>query len=275
MIGLTQLGSFLINVSAVTAGVLGAAGAVPIAGNGVMTLSNIIGPILVMIAGGGAALAYIIPMLPFLFWVLAVTGYFLLVVEAVVAASLWAVAHLKMDGEGISGDSARQGYLMILALLMTPVLMVFGYIVGMTIFRVTSGIIDIGFYYALAGLDGGPLTWLVGTAAVAVLIVISYIIMIERSFSLVSELPSRVLAWIGTRAEVTRGEEARMQGAAVAAGAGAGVITRSVGASAGAVSGRAASAIANSRNRIENGGTSGQKNSSISGPGDTGGASRS
>lgn len=271
MIGLTQLGSFLINVSAVTAGVLGAAGAVPIAGNGVMTLSNIIGPILVTIAGGGAALAYIIPMLPFLFWVLAVTGYFLLVVEAVVAASLWAVAHLKMDGEGISGDSARQGYLMILALLMTPVLMVFGYIVGMTIFRVTSGIIDIGFYYALAGLDGGPLTWLVGTAAVAVLIVISYIIMIERSFSLVSELPSRVLAWIGARAEVTRGEEARMQGAAIAAGAGAGVLTRGVGATGGYIAGRGAKQIEALTNRASEGGR--QKTTSISGPGDNGGAS--
>lgn len=274
MIGLTQLGNFLINVSAGISAALAAAGAIPVAGGGVNTLATIIGPILVTIAGGGAALAFILPMLPFLFWVLAVTGYFLLVVEAVVASSLWAVAHLKMDGEGISGDSARQGYLMVLALLMTPVLMIFGYIVGMTIFRVTSGIIDIGFYYALSGLDGGPLTWLVGMAALAVLIVVSYIIMIERSFSLVSEFPTRVLAWIGGRAEVTRGEEARMQGAAVAAGAGAGIASRGVGAFAGGTTRRIGTTIADRRNRGSNGGGGGdQKNTAITGPGDTGSAS--
>ena len=172
----------------------------------------------ISIAAGGV-LMFIIPMMPFFFWVIGVTGYFLLVAEAIVASSIWAIAHMRMDGEGISGDSARQGYMMVLALLLTPVLMIFGFIVGMAIFRVTGQLVNAGYGYAVTGIMGSnPLPWLVGLVSLSVLQVLIFLVLIERSFSLITEFPTRVLNWIGARADLTRGEEDRVRMAAVGAG---------------------------------------------------------
>ena len=79
------------------------------------------------LAAIGISQSFILPLMPFFYWVLAVVGYFLLVVEAVVASSVWALSHLRLDGEGISGESGRQGWMMLLALLLTPALMILGY----------------------------------------------------------------------------------------------------------------------------------------------------
>lgn len=180
------------------------------------------------LAATGTSMAFILPMLPFILWVISVTGYFLLVAEAIVAANLWAIAHLRMEGEGFAGQSAQQGYLLILSLFLTPILMIFGFLIGMMIFKVTSAIIDMGFYYMLSSLGvGGSLSWLFGIIAVSVMIVLSYIVLIERSFSLVSEFPNRVLRWIGGSADVSSNEGRAQQaalGTAVTSG-GAGVTT--------------------------------------------------
>lgn len=226
IIGLTQMGNLMLTASTVFALALAVGAAVPVIGGGAIALAQIMGPIIIALGTGGASLSFILPMMPFLFWNLAVTGYFLLVVEAVIAANLWAVAHLKMDGEGIAGDSARQGYILVLSLLLTPILMIFGYLVGMAIFRVTTSLLNMGFYYALSGLSGNFFVWVVGLAVLTFLMVLSYIVLIERSFSLVSEFPGRVLAWIGGHAAVATGEEGRIRMAAVgsasASGAGLG-----------------------------------------------------
>ena len=48
-------------------------------------------PAIGVLWAAGALLQLILPMMPWILWVVAVTGYFLLVVEAVVGVSLWAV----------------------------------------------------------------------------------------------------------------------------------------------------------------------------------------
>jgi len=222
IVGLTQIGNMMITLAGAITLVLAGAALIPFASGAAATIAPVVGPLIIALGTGGASLSFVLPMLPFLFWNLAVTGYFLLVVEAVIAANLWAVAHLKMDGEGIAGDSARQGYILVLSLLMTPILMIFGYLVGMAIFRVTTGLLNMGFYYALTGLSGNFFVWLVGVAVLTFLMVMAYIVLIERSFSLVSEFPGRVLAWIGGQAHVATGQEDRIRMAAVGAAASAG-----------------------------------------------------
>lgn len=221
IIGLTHMGNIMMTAAILLTAAVAGAAIIPVAGGAAIAVAPILGPLIVALGTGGASLSFILPMMPFLFWNLAVTGYFLLVVEAVIAANLWAVAHLKMDGEGIAGDSARQGYLLLLSLLMTPVLMIFGFIVGMAIFRVTTGLLNMGFYYALTGLSGNLLVWLIGMAVMTFLMVLSYIVLIERSFSLVSEFPNRVLRWIGGSSQVANGED-RIRMAAVGAAASSG-----------------------------------------------------
>ena len=226
IVGVLALGNTLINVGAAIFAVDVLAnfsvarfvGDV-VSGGTISALSSALSALAGISIAVGGILMFIIPMMPFFFWVIGVTGYFLLVAEAIVASSIWAIAHMRMDGEGISGESARQGYLMVLALLLTPVLMIFGFIVGMAIFRVTGQIINAGYGYAVTGIMGtNPLAWLVGLVSLSVLQVLIYLVIIERSFSLISEFPSRVLNWIGARADLTRGEEDRVRVAAVGSG---------------------------------------------------------
>ena len=198
-----------------------AAQQIPFAGSLVEGLGTVAQAIGLTLLVSGAFLAFILPMMPFLLWTLAATGYFILIAEAVVAVNLWAVAHLRMDGEGFAGEAARQGYYIVLALTLTPILMVVGFMLGMALFKVSSTLVGIGFDAAMRGLahDQSWTVWLVGQAVLAVMIVVVYAVMAERSFSLTAEFPNAALRWIGASAAVTSKEDDRMRGAALAGAA--------------------------------------------------------
>ncbi|RMJ20577.1 hypothetical protein PHISP_08553, partial [Aspergillus sp. HF37] len=124
MVGITNLGNEMVEMAGYLMAAIIGVGFTPFGGPGIATMFTPLVGIL-MLAGG--TLAFILPMTPFLFWILAVTGYFLVVVEAVIAVNLWALAHMRLEGEGISGEAGKQGWLMLLSLFMTPSLMIFGF----------------------------------------------------------------------------------------------------------------------------------------------------
>jgi conjugal transfer/type IV secretion protein DotA/TraY len=216
MVGLISMGGYLILVGS---GIL-------LASAFSTTIAVIAVPFFSILLAAGATLSFVLPMMPFFYWILGVTGYFLLVVEAIVAVNLWALAHMRMDGDGISGQAGQKGWLMLLALLMTPVLMVFGFLIGMGIFRISSTLISAGMFYAVSGISGGAnvLVALVGVISFSIMIVSAYIFILERSFSLISEFPNRVMMWMGEGIQIGGGED-RIRAAA----AGAAVATNALG----------------------------------------------
>ncbi len=173
----------------------------------------------------GSFLAFILPLMPFLLWTAAVTGYFILIAEAIIAVNLWGIAHLRMDGQSFAGEAARQGYYLVLALALSPILMVLGFVLSMAIFKVTSVLVGIGFDVAIRGIahDQSWVVWFVGMTVVGIMMVVVYVVLAERSFSLTAELPSRILRWVGANAELGSKEDDRIRASALAA---AGVITK-------------------------------------------------
>lgn len=209
MIGLIGTGNLLLKLAGFLFAGIVAAGALGVGPVGIMigNLAMFLKPIFSVLLASGGALSFILPMMPFLYWVLAVSGYFLLIFEAIVAVNLWALSHLRMDGDGFSGEAGRQGWLMVLALFMTPTLMVFGFLIGMAIFRVVSDLLSAGMFYAVSSIIGSSLmAWMFGLVAYTILMVTSYIFLLERSFSLVSEFPNRVMKWMGSQVEIGGGE---------------------------------------------------------------------
>lgn len=215
MVGLITMGGFLILLGA---GLIFASAFST-------TIAVIAVPFFSVLFAAGATLSFVLPLMPFFYWILGVTGYFLLVVEAIVAVNLWALAHMRMDGDGISGQAGQKGWLMLLALLMTPVLMVFGFLIGMGIFRISSTLISAGMFYAVSGISGGAniLVALVGIIAFSIMIVSAYIFILERSFSLISEFPNRVMMWMGEGIQIGGGED-RIRAAAAASAVGTNAI---------------------------------------------------
>jgi conjugal transfer/type IV secretion protein DotA/TraY len=202
MLAVINLGSEVLTVlSGAIAAVVGAA----VLTNVALAFLQAIDAFTNLIFAAAAGAAIMLPLMPFLIWVIAVTGYFLLVAEAVIAAPLWAIAHLRADGEGISGQAAARGYSLLLALTLTPVLMLFGLVVGMVIYKITGTMVNIGFYYVMQSMMTDSvvsIAWLVGFSLLLVLLLLAYLVIIERSFSYIATLPANVLRWIDASLEI-------------------------------------------------------------------------
>lgn len=79
----------------------------------------------------GLTIAFVLPMVPYVMWIAGIASWLILVCEAVVAAPLWMLAHMTLNGEGLHGN-ARQGYALLFDVLFRPTLMLFGLFSGIS-----------------------------------------------------------------------------------------------------------------------------------------------
>lgn len=199
LVSLVQLGQKVTATAAAVIGSLTALGAIPFFGGATQTLVALIGWVVSGIGALATTVAFILPMLPSLMWVLAMAAFFILVIQAVFAGPLWAIAHLSLEGDGLAGHSARRGYLLILSIFLTPLLMILGLLAGMVLFRIVGTLFNGGIYLALSGsqsLTSEGLVgvgWWLGMIAVLAFITASYLVIIERSFRMITWLPTAVL----------------------------------------------------------------------------------
>ena len=94
---------------------------------GALTGVGIVGAMTVIaVFAAGAMFAYVVPITPFIFWMQALVSWIFLVIETMVAAPFWACVHALPNGTGFAGERARQGYMMLIDILIRPVLLVLG-----------------------------------------------------------------------------------------------------------------------------------------------------
>ena len=80
-------------------------------------------------------LFYILPLMPFIYFFFAMSGWIKSIFEAIVAMPLWALAHIvRIDGNGLPGPAATNGYFLLLEIFVRPILIVFGLIGSIVIF---------------------------------------------------------------------------------------------------------------------------------------------
>ena len=147
----------------------------------------------------GITLAYYLPAVPFLIWAVALFSWVIMVLEALVAAPVWAAMHALPDGEGMAGDRAQAGYALFMQLLLRPVLMVIGFFFAMLLVRVVGyigGMFTI-FFHGIAAEESfvGPITAGAGIAIGSIMIVI----LVHKAFQLVFLLPERLNDWMGNQ----------------------------------------------------------------------------
>ncbi len=102
----------------------------------------------------GFILYYILPFLPFMYFYFAVIGWIKSVFEAMVGVPLWALAHLRVDGNGFPGDQAANGYFLVLEIFIRPILCVFGLIAGIAIFAASARVLHDVFELVINNLTG-------------------------------------------------------------------------------------------------------------------------
>jgi conjugal transfer/type IV secretion protein DotA/TraY len=160
-----------------------------------------LGPYMLMLSviliSYGFFLAYFLPALPFILWMGGVLGWLCLVVEAVVAAPLWVAAHALPEGEGLAGNSGRQGYLIFLGVLLRPPLMVLGFFIAMTLLTAVGRII--GSVFSVFGFSYLSETFLGVSGFMAFSVITGAVVVtaVWKLFGLMSSLPDRAVSWIG------------------------------------------------------------------------------
>ena len=92
--------------------------------------------------------------MPFLYFFFAVGGWIKGLFEAMVGVPLWALAHLRIDGEGLPGDAAISGYFLIFEIFLRPILIIFGLLASVVIFAAMVKVLNEIFYLVVANLAG-------------------------------------------------------------------------------------------------------------------------
>ena len=161
----------------------------------------------------GFLLYYILPFMPFIYFFFAFIGWIKGIFEAMVGIPLWALAHIRIDGEGLPGDAAINGYFLLLEIVIRPVLIIFGMLASITIFAASVQILNDIFDLVVTNLAGynqaqeaaadasitdpayyrGPVDQFFYTVIYAVIVYL----LATSSFKLIDTIPNQILRWAG------------------------------------------------------------------------------
>ena len=146
----------------------------------------------------GLTLAFVVPMVPLIMWTMGILGFIIRVFEAIIAVPLWLLAHVTMDGTGLHGRGAR-GWGNLLALFLTPALMVIGMFGSYWAFAFISRLIFLTFTIA-AGFTLAQ-GWLVANMA-GMLVLLSMFVLLHivteiQCFRLITLVSVHVPSWLG------------------------------------------------------------------------------
>lgn len=162
----------------------------------------------------GFILFYVVPMLPFIYFFFALSGWVKAIFEAMVGAPLWALAHIRIDGNGLSGQAALSGYYLILEIFLRPILMVMGLLASISIFSALVNVLNQVFELVVANLTGfdssaeqatggttvkwvGQMRNVVDQFFYTIIYTIIVYMMSLSCFKLIDQIPSNILRWMG------------------------------------------------------------------------------
>jgi hypothetical protein len=176
----------------------------PQIGPGLMAASSMFVSIAVIGLSIGFITYYILPFLPFIYFFFALGGWVKGIFEAMVGAPLWALAHLRIDGEGLPGKMAMNGYFLIFEIFIRPILTVFGLIGGMAIFSAMAAILNEIFdlvVYNTANIDiaekDGYGRHIIDVFFFTVMYAIILYMMALSSFKMITLVPNSIIRWLG------------------------------------------------------------------------------
>lgn len=161
----------------------------------------------------GFILFYVLPFLPFIYFYFAVASWIKAIFEAMVGVPLWALAHLRIDGEGLPGDAAQNGYFLILEIFIRPILTVAGLLAAVSIFAAQVRILHIIWDLVTANAAGFTnRSDILGQAHADDLLIkrpvvdqffftivyamVCYMLALA-SFKLIDKIPDNILRWAG------------------------------------------------------------------------------
>lgn len=178
------------------------------------TASSFLITIAMVALTAGFVMYYIIPFLPFIYFFFAVGGWVKGIFEAMVGVPLWAVAHIRIDGDGLPGQAAVSGYFLIFEIFIRPILIIFGFLASILIFSAMVSVLNDIFDLVvgnLGGFDmheeqndtgGSGISYMsvYRTAIDEFFFTVMYAIIVymmgQSSFKLIDQIPNNILRWM-------------------------------------------------------------------------------
>ena len=225
-----------------------AVGASLAAGKIVGSLAKYLTPVALFLMLVGIVHAYVLPMIPYIHFTMFILSMIIFVVEAMIAAPLWAFVHIRLDGQEFVDQRQSTGYMLMFNLFLRAPLAMFGYFLSFAVFNAIVYFLAITFYPAVAsttGYNSGSSSGgagFVGTLVMLGMLAFLHYTLALRSFALMGEIPNRVSKWFGANAgdqgEHHLAERAIQFASGVVAGRIQGGLAQGVGAFAGGGRGR-------------------------------------
>jgi conjugal transfer/type IV secretion protein DotA/TraY len=166
----------------------------------VTDLGELLTPIAFILFATAAAMAFYLPMLPFIQWFAALIKWFSSILESLVGSSLWALAHFDSDGDGM-GQRTSYGYLYLFNNFARPIIMVFAFFFASATVTVLGTFLLKYYASAVASAQGNSVFGLVSIIASLVILTILGISLINGAFSLLLNMADRIIGWIGQNAD--------------------------------------------------------------------------
>lgn len=109
--------------------------------------------------------------------------------------------HAVPEGEGVAGQHGKQGYMLFLAILMKPALMVFGFFLSYELIIIVGKLIGDLFGIYATGLQAGSASGPVSMIALLTILLALIVIAGHKVFGLITWLPDNVLRWVGQQVQ--------------------------------------------------------------------------
>ena len=147
----------------------------------------------------GGFLSKYLPMVPFLVWVGAVIAFFLMAVESIIAAPLWAIAFLEPGTQDGPGGKNAQGWYLIMNVFLRPGLLVVAMIAVMLLSDVVLGFLNIYMGAAFNMTGGSDSSWLAlcGYIWASIVYIVFMLSTMHGLYSLIHRIPDNIMEWLG------------------------------------------------------------------------------
>lgn len=215
---------------------IGALAIIPDVGIAVVILTGLFLPLisswLAYFLSVGFTTAYYIPMLPYMIFIFGAIGWLFAVVESMIAAPIVALVMTTPEGEGVVGKG-EHGLMILLNVFLRPSLMVLGFVSSIAISYVSIWILNSTFSQgaqflqmnqfdsvnssnweqvigyssitgpnsnsSIAGLNWGQFPWaqIFGTLFYVTIYISMYVTLVQKSFTLIYNVPDKIMRWIG------------------------------------------------------------------------------
>ncbi|MFZ6776752.1 DotA/TraY family protein [Undibacterium sp. Ji83W] len=160
------------------------------------TMSIILAALTGIMLSMGMFLGIILPMLPYVFWISGVAWWLISFVEAVIAAPIWAIAHMHPEGHDIAGRGSP-GYMFVLSILIRPALMVIFLFAAMLLIKPIMTVVNQGFFQSISNMTEGSMVGIMTLLGTLILYSGITTKMIITVFGIINTGPDNIMRWIG------------------------------------------------------------------------------